>query len=308
MISTIRHNLPYKILALVLSIALWADVKLHQEPLTIPIQTRLEVKNLQPGMVATTGVSQVTVLIYGPKVYASRLPADSVQAYVDFRNAGVPGQRKEEIKAVIPPRLVGVVSVLSIAPDHVDVKIRRTSRKTIPVTISWTGKSTPGTRYDVRGVDPGSVVVSGPDDAVNDVDRAVVALPNGEQQVTGQYAVSAVDKNGDTVSEVELAPKWVSVEAIQRPTSTPRQAFVSPAYVGFPAAGYTVVRVVTEPQVVTLIGAPELLKGVTSIRTRPLSIANYRSAITRTVVIDVPQGVTAQPEAVQVRIEIRPTR
>lgn len=308
MIRVIRHNLPYKILALVLSIALWADVKLHQEPLTLPIQARLEVKNLQSDLVATTGVTQVTAVIYGPKVYASRIPMESVHAFVDFKNSAMPGQRKEEVKVVLPPRLVGLVSVLSIAPDHVDVKIRRTSHKTIPVTISWTGKSTPGTRYDVRGISPGSVVVSGPDEAVNDVDRAVVALPNGDQQVSGQYAVSAVDKNGDSVSEVELSPRWVTVEATQRPTTTPRQAFVSPAYVGAPAPGYTVERVVTEPQVVTLIGTPELLKDVTSIRTRPLSIANCRSDISRTVEIAVPLGITAQPETVQIRIVIRPTR
>ncbi|HEY3413443.1 MAG TPA: CdaR family protein [Armatimonadota bacterium] len=306
MIRVIRHNLAYKILALVLSIALWADVKLHQEPLTKPIQARLEVKGLQPDLVATTGVSQVTAVVYGPKVYAGRLPSDSVHAYIDFRNAALPGQRKEEVKVVLPPSLAGLVSVLSIAPDHVDVKIRRISRKTIPVTISWTGKSTPGTRYDVRGVSPGSVVVSGPDEAVNDVDRAMVALPNGDQQVTGQYAVSAVDRNGDTVSEVEMAPAWVTVEATQRPTNTPRQVFVSPAYVGKPARGYTLDGVVTDPQMVTLIGAPELLQGVKSIPTRRLSIANSRSDISRTVEIVVPDGVTAQPASVQIHIRIRP--
>lgn len=307
MMAIIRHNLAYKILALVLSIALWADVKLHQEPLTLPMMLRLELRGLPAGVVASTGTTQVTAVLYGPKVYTSRITADQVSAYVDLRNA-VPGQRKDEVKVVLPKTLESLVSVLSIAPEHVDVRVRRKTSKAVPVTVEWTGTHLAGARYEISRMDPQLVSVSGAEDALRSVDHVVANLQEGDPIINGRYPVVPVDSEGNPVGDVVLSPDAVTVEATLKLTEGRQQAFVSPAYSGSPADGFVVDSIFSIPQVVTVLGPSESLRSLQSVRTHNINIRGARRDIVRTVRIAVPQRVTAQPEAVQVRIRIKSSR
>jgi YbbR domain-containing protein len=258
-------------------------------------------------MVASTGTTQVTAVLYGPKVYASRITADKVSAYVDLRNAG-PGQRKDEVKVVLPKALETLVSVLSIAPEQVEVRVRRKTSKTVPVTVEWTGSQLAGARYEISRLSPQLVTVSGTEEALRSIDHVAASLQGGDQIINGRYPVVPVDSGGNPVSEVSLSPDAVAVEATLTPTEGRQQAFVSPTYSGTPADGYVVEGVFSIPQVVTLLGPSETLRGLQSVRTRNIDIRNARRDVVRTVSIVVPQRVTSQPGTVQVRIRIKPSR
>lgn len=305
MIASLRHNLPYKILALILSVALWFDVKLHQEPVVATVQIPLEVRNVQADLIGTPVVNQVTAVLYGPKVYVSRVPAKSVRAYIDLHNAAAPGQRKEDVKVELPEALRSFVSIQSVGPDRVDVKVRRIATKPIPVTVDWTGPPIAGSQYGLPKLTPAVVQAVGPDDSVNQVDHCVVTLPGGDPHVSGLYPVVPVDAEGTVVNDVRSVPESVTVEAVLTVTAGRQLALVLPAYDGVPADGFRLDRITAEPQVVTLIGPRNLVDGISSVRTRPVSISDARSDVVRMEEIATPRGVTALPVSVQVRIHIK---
>lgn len=308
MIASLRHNLPYKILALVLSVALWFDVKLHQEPVVATVQIPLEVRGVQADLIATPVVNLVTAVLYGPKVYVSRVPAKRLRAYVDLRDVVAPGQRKEDVKVELPEGLQSFVSVQSIGPDRVDVKVRRIATKTIPVTVDWTGPPIAGSRYGMPKLTPAMVQVLGPDDAVNQVDHCVVTLPGGAPHVNGPFAAVPVDAEGTIVNDVRSTPESVMVEAVLTATAGRQLALVLPAYNGIPADGFHVDRITADPQVVTIIGPQDIVDHITSVRTQPVIIDNARSDVVRMAEIAAPDGASALPATAQVRIRIKPTQ
>jgi YbbR domain-containing protein len=308
MTMSLRHNLPYKILALILSVALWFDVKLHQEPDFATVQVPLEVQNVQGDMVATPVVNQVTAVLYGPKVYVSHFSARKVRAYVDLKNSAAPGVQKAEVRVDLAEGLRSLVAIQSIGPDHVDVRVRRIATKAIPVTVDWTGPPIAGSRYGIPTVTPAIVQALGPDDSINQVDHCVVTLPGGDPHVTGLFPVVPVDAEGTAVNDVKLSPDTVTVEAVLRTTAGRQLALVLPAYDGVPAPGFRVDAIAAEPQVVNLIGPRNLVNGISSVRTRPVIINNARSDVVRMADIAAPRGSSAMPATVQVRIRVRPTK
>jgi len=302
----LRENIGYKLLALFLSVALWANVKLHQEPLTVAEQARVELRGVPDGLVATTGAAQVTVVLYGPKVYVSRLTPDALTAYVDLRGAA-PGHYKRDVNVQLPRNLQPLVTVQTITPAQVDVRVRRKTRKTVPVRVEWIGEPPSGASYGPPRITPPTVDVAGADTSVDAVDHAQVRVQAGDPHVTGRFPAVPVDERGEPVSEISIWPDGVTVDATLRATEARQQAFVSPAYHGEPAPGYEIVGVTTDPQVVTLVGRPGLLENLRSVTTQSIAISGARADVSRRVPLLLPGEVTAEPPTVVARIRIRKT-
>ncbi|HEY3268414.1 MAG TPA: CdaR family protein [Armatimonadota bacterium] len=303
MLATLRHNWPFKLLALGFSIMLWYNVKMHQEPWSMSIPVHLDLRGVPADMVAASSVAQVNVVINGPKVYTTRVTPEQLTAYVDLRDA-VPGSRRVDVKVLVPSRL-GAITVVSRTPEKVDIQLRRKVRRNVPVSVEWTGQPTAGARYGAVHLDPSTVEVVGADNVVESVDRAVVRLRAGDPHITGRFPLSSVDQRGAIVGEVTLSPDSATVDAALTQTMSRRQAFVSPAFNGLPADGYAIERVWTEPQVVTLVGTPDDMKGIDSIPTRPISVQGASGPLARVVALVPPRGVTALPDRVTVRVRVR---
>lgn len=303
----LRHNLGYKLLALVLSVALWANVKLHQEPLTVAEQARLELRGVPDDIVASSSVSQVTVVLYGPKVYVTRITPEMLTAYVDLKGAGL-GHYKKDVNVQVPRNLQALVTVQSITPTQVDVRVRRKTRKTVPVRVDWIGAPPSGASYGPPRITPPTVDVAGADTAVDTVDHAQVRVQAGDPHITDRFPAVPVDRRGNPVSEISVWPDGVTVDATLRATEARQQAFVSPAYHGEPEHGYEIVGVTTEPQVVTLVGSPARLENLKSVTTQSITITGAKTDVTRRVSLLLPPDVTAEPALVTAVIRIRKAR
>ncbi len=301
-----RENLSYKILALVLSIGLFANVKLHQEPFTTAMTLPLQVRDVPETLVASPSISQVTVVLYGPKVYVSRLVPDDLKAYVDLRDANA-GHTKEDVSVEVPANLKPLVSIQNITPDRIDVRLFQKRRKSVAVRVAWEGEPVAGASYGDARIDPLTVDVAGAEAMVAMVDHAVVRLQAGDPHITGRFPVIPVDSAGEPVSEVRVWPDAATVDVTLTQTSDRRQAFVAPSYNGTPAPGFTIDRIWSIPDVVTVLGPPEVISRLNSVPTGVVDISGAKSDVVHNVPVQVPPGVTAVPESVQVRIRLRAT-
>lgn len=301
-----RGNASLKILALALSVALWANVKLQQEPFTTALALPLQVRNLSDTLVAVPSITQVTAVVYGPKVYLANLTPDQLHAYIDLGTATT-GHSQEEVSVEVPSNLKALLRVQAITPNRVDVRLFPKRRQSVPVRIRWTGVPPEGARYGTVRLDPPVVDVAGAENLVAMVDHAEVKVQAGDPHITARFPVVPVDSAGNPVSDVRIWPDGVTVDATLTMTSGRKQAFVSPVFIGSPGPGYETAQVWTQPQVVTLLGPPEVINKLPSVRTKAVDISGKREDVVQTVGLQVPRGVSTVPETVQVRIQLRKT-
>jgi len=300
----LRENLGYKVLALALSIALWANVKLRQEPFTTALPLPLQVRNVPEQMVAVPSATQVSVVLYGPRVYVSNLDADKLKAYVNLGDTS-PGHHREDVSVEVPGNIKPLVSIQAVTPNQIDVRLFQKVQRTVPVRVDWSGEPLAGTRYGSVQLDPRVADVAGAEHVVSLVDHVAVTVEAGDPHIVGRFRPVAVDDEGDPVSDVMVTPEYITVDATLTQTEGRRQAFVSPVYRGKPAAGFGIDQVWTQPQVVTLLGPPEVIDSISSVPTESIDITGKQGDVVENVPLQVPSGVRTVPETVQVRIRLQ---
>jgi YbbR domain-containing protein len=102
-----------------------------------------------------------------------------------------------------------------------------------------------------------------------------------------------VDGRSDPVSQVDLSPPAAHVRIDVSSSSTTRTLPVSPVVAGDPASGYEIVSAAADPALVTVQGDAATLADLTTISTRPVSVAGAKDDVVKTVTFDLPAGVTA---------------
>ncbi len=215
-------NFGLKLLALLCSIMLWAYVQ-RQEPATVPITTRLEVRGLSDDLVATTALSQVTVIASGPRVYTNRIDPNAIRAYLDLHNRSN-GQYRLDVKVEASETIRALVSVAP-APEKVDVRIQQKTKRDVPVQVEWQGEARPG-RVTLAKLDPGYVPPRrriGHEQVV----PALARIPAGDPSVSGSYPVVPVDAQGRLVANVTLIRQREGAGHADRPTGNGRLSWWS---------------------------------------------------------------------------------
>lgn len=297
-----RENLVYKILALVCSLALWGYIKLREDPLTLPITLRLEVRGLADNLVASPSVTQVPVYLSGPRIYVSRLDPESLSAWVTMRDRG-PGLYRPDVRVDLPEGLRSTVSAAPAMPT-VDVRVEPKERKTVGVTVNWQNALPPGSEYDQVETDPPVVDVAGARSVVALVHHVLARPVAGPPQVKETVPILAVDANNQPIAEASVTPTQVEVRATLKRTQAQRQVFVGLDIKGTPGSGFVIKEFWTEPQSVLIIGPSSVINEISTVRTKPLDIAGAKNSIIRQMALEVPTGVTAFPPRVRAHVQI----
>lgn len=291
------HNLPAKLLALVVAVALWfvatADRRANVEqgydvPVTVSDTTG------GPGA-ETRAVSDLTpstirVILSGRPERLRELSSNDIEAVVDV--TGVPeGSFTRPVK-VQPP---SGTTLRRQAPERVQGFVDIQLTRTLPVTL---GVATPPEnslpRYTVT---PREASLSGPGRRVATVQRLVtspVALGPGEDRETPLIALNA---RGQPVQGVTLQPATVTVRRLDT-GALPVKAV--PVVLNRPPAGLRVAAANLQPSNVRLIAAPELLA---RLREVPGTVTYRVGTYTAPVTLRVPAGAQAL-EQVNVRLTV----
>lgn len=211
MVAAIRRNFGLKILSLFLAIVGWAYFRFASNPL---ITARFDQQLSVP-------ISAVNV----PQGYIARFP-DKVAMVTIEPQRGQPPVKPDEVKAVIdlsnrgagvynvPVQLVAPnVAVQSLSPASVTLTIEKVDQKAFPVAMYY------GTQGNVvvshLTVTPASVTVRGPDSELSQVATVRITLPlsGGKPAVDEMIRPMAVNSSGDEISDVQVVPNLVRVQA-----------------------------------------------------------------------------------------------
>lgn len=197
----LRRNFPLKFFSLVLALLVWiltTGESQRVKDLQVPAQfTRLPDGLELSGDVPDT----ISIRIQAPEPMLQRITGDHVDARLDLSHL----QPGDQYLTLSPDRFrVPGATVLRVEPPVLPVRLVRRMEKTVPVVPRLEGKPPEGYEVVDYRVNPDSVAVVGPEDAVREVRRATTgSIPVEGLTVGREFAVHPVPESPEA-SRVRL--------------------------------------------------------------------------------------------------------
>jgi len=307
-LRSLRQNLGLALLSLVLSTILWVLVsndlnpaRVDVFPNPIPVQTN----NIPPGMAVFSVIDPVKIRISAPQELWSRLRSDSFTAYVDLSKA-TPGAQSYP---VIIQRPDPQISIREVIPDKVTVRVEIVKSRSVPVYVNLSGGVPLGWTNKHPKPAVQEVTVTGPEAAVNRVERAEadISLEGATLTISQTFPLVPTDGRGNKIDDVRLEPNSVNIEVPIEQQVYLSTVPINPAVTGNVAPGYWLSGITVEPSTVMLVGDRDALQAITFVRTVPVDVSGASEDVTQAVGLDLPQGVSpASAQKVTVRASVSP--
>lgn len=299
----VQHNLPAKILALVVALILWGYVMNDQNPAIESTYTvQLDVINAPEGYKITKDASSVKLKVRGPRSLFVSASDSDFKAYVDLSNLDS-GKHEVKVQTVLPQGF----ELVEAKPDTVTFTLDRIIQKTIRAEFIVTGSTAPGTT--VARVSPSveTVTIEGAESDVRDVTRVIgyVGLAGNNEDFSLKVPLTAINSDGREVAGVTIYPSSAEVSVQLARGLTKKIVTIQPDLGSDLEQGYELGTVRVDPAKIEIAGRDDMLAKISSIETEKISLAGLTKNADKTVQLVLPDGVTVTNHAVTVHIEIR---
>lgn len=291
----IRHNWKYKLLALLVALILWTYVNSERNPQSRQtFRVPVDVIEVKKGHVAQLGVTKVAVTVVGLKTAVEAVAKEDIEAFVNVRSMP---QDKSVSEAQIPvqvrlPRAIAADLEVTANPRTLQVRVEALGEKQIPVTVGFFAEPPPGYSYGTPILSPAAVVVSGLVSQLSKINSASITISSDlASSPNGDYCeVSALDKEGNSVSGVSVRPEKIRVKLGMVEMPATKTVIVSPIFSGQPKYPARVQKYTVVPSSVTLEGKPSRLSSISAIATDAISLEGAEATIVRDISLEVPSG------------------
>ncbi|MBI1885612.1 MAG: hypothetical protein HYS09_04755 [Chloroflexi bacterium] len=202
----------------------------------------------------------------------------------------------------------GGVKVLDAAPSELDVTLVPLFSNSVPVLVEFRGSPPSGFKAGEPQAEPATATVSGTQELVSLVARAVamVDLNGATEDIVGAFTLGAEDERGGLVKGVTLEPSAVEVSVPIEQEEFSRVFSVNPDVRGAPADGYNLNGVRVDPPTIIVVGPQDLLDVLFFVRTATVDITGATDDVLKTVSLDLPAGATVSGSGrVTVRVTIK---
>ena len=295
------------LLSALLAVALWVTVTEEQNPTlieTFPVPLRVEAVNVGPGIAVANTIESVEVRIAAPEDRWEQLTSENFQAVADLNGLEA---REQHVPVEVDVTGVRSVRVVEVIPSTVLVNLEDFVSKEVAVVARAVGSLPLG--YELASTTPeaAAVEVSGPQSLVELVVEVI-----GDVNVTGltvslpqSVDLTPQGAGGGEVRGVLVNPPSTRIRVEVLQTTLTRHVPLIPTVLGEPAGGYRVVGVTASPSTLAVRGTIDQLQAIDALELPPVDIAAARSSLRRSVVPDLPPGLTApggQPVSVLVAV------
>jgi len=301
-----QRNLFLKIISLVVAVFMWLYVTGKANPTSeTVINVPLETRSLANDLVIEDKPATVNVRVEGKKQVIENLTSRDIRAVIDLRDAHF-GKNSLPVEIHTPQN----VDMVAVEPREVSIAIDEISDSQFPVTINFTGRPAPGHITLEPVINPSQVIIAGPRNALNKIERAFVNVDiNGvTQNVLENLPVKVEDRLGNSLIEwVRVVPQAVELFIPIVKEQPGKQVAVQPVLEGEPARGYVIKRIIVEPELIKVYGDMNKLRDIQYLDTAPISIEGAKENVQQQVQLHLPSGVTPSVfTPIQVLVEIGP--
>lgn len=297
------------VLSIIVAIFMWAYVTTSTNPSTsrtfrnVPIiiqnQDKLEERGYT--IVSKDDITSVNVRLTGSRDNIVNLKADDIQAAINVMDSR-DGIKSVDVKIDTPSG----ISLESVDPSKVNLNIQRIIEKDMPVNVVIADKLKDGKIVEVNEQNPEVIKITGPESAINQVDR-IEAHIDDEEYLDGKIHnvnLQVLDKNGKVVEGVDLDYKDVNLSFLVYETKTVK---VDLKVRGEVANGYVETLRAVSPDTVIIKGPGHLIRDIEEISTQTIIAGYIRSSKSGEVKLDLPEGVKVYDgdDSVNYKIEVQ---
>jgi YbbR domain-containing protein len=224
----------------------------------------------------------------------SQLNRTNITVKVDLTDVRGTGPIDKGYTVSYPPGVAaGSVNILKRSPEYITVSIDRLSSKTVEVRGALVGSVEPGYMAEPMAFSPETLVVSGPEEAISQVDYAWVELrrENLNKTVIAPLEFTLMTAEGEPVDTKEISVDATEV-SVTLPIVMVKEVTLTLEIKEGGGANRDHMLASITPRTITLSGSPEILNGINQITLGTVDLSKFVSSYTETFPIPLPNGVT----------------
>lgn len=269
----LRHNLGYKIFAFFAAVTLWMYVRTQQNPIVSQeIKKEIEVKGLAPGLIITSPLPTISLLIKAPKKKLEQIDLHSIKAEISLEGKGE-GSYEVPLK-ISAPKGVSVYSKVK----SVRVDLDRIVSQQMPVQVVISGAPPEGFSLGAISLNPTNVLVYYPLSQRGNLLGAQVLVDPSRGEGEVMLPVLVVDKQNKPVSNARVIPPLVKVTLALKTTRVVKVLPIVPDFTGSLPNNLVLQKVEVYPEVVSVTGPHSVLTGLNSIKTEKIDLSQIQSS------------------------------
>lgn len=269
----------------------------------IPQEIIIQAVNAPDGTAArVSGSQKVKVTVSAPRDSWKAITSETLSATVDLAKQG---EGTYDLPISVTSRLSNV-KILRSSPSRAFVSVEPVIKKTVPVSVRFSGKAGDDLVPDRPKITPEKVEISGPKSVVADLTQAIaiVTLSGETKPLALKVPLKAEAVNGDEIAGVTFSPPEVDLSVALVKAGKIKTVGIKPVISGQPATGFWVKSVTATPAVVAVTGSAEQLNALTEIATSAYSITGLTTDSEQQVTLSLPSGITSAEGLTKVTIKI----
>lgn len=305
----ITRNFRLKLGCALLALVTWAGVVYASNPpetINLTVAVPQQRSSLPSGFILVNPIKRLPLRLGGTRESLNAFdPESDLEITVSWASVKHGGVQSIPVSVVNNDPNVELLD----APTAVQANIDRLGSESVAVTVVVTANPPPGFAVTGIATSPSTVTVAGPEHELSGLQaRVSVDLSGAKANFKAQLNVYLYDARGNQIGlggDLEFVNSVGSVSVTVSISSdvTSRIVAVLPQIVGRVATGYILSAIRYTPSSVTLSGPQDLLNGIDSVSTAPVSV----NGLTGTETVSVPVqvgigGVTSSATLITVTI------
>jgi len=295
----------FKVCAVLLAVLLWVYVMETQNPMTEESYTvPVEMRDLSARLAIPDTNRQVTIRVQGNSSAMDELSSRQIFAYCDFSDV-TEGEATLPVQVELPEG----VNLVNVLPESMSFTLEAVVSEAFPVEVRSQGQAAESYKALDPVLDPAMITLSGSKDYLSQVATVFVNadISDSTENYNKKLSVEVLDNSGKNISEwFSFSPSTVNVMIPIVYEQPEKSVAVSPVYVGEPALGYRISRVVVEPATVRAFGDLDVLNNLYYIETAAVDVNELKKTTSFSVNLNHGNNISLSAETVTVVVQIEP--
>lgn len=299
-----KRNFLAKALALVGAIVLWAFVMSEQNPMVeVEYHVPVHLVNTQTTQIVKNAPKDIVVTLRGPRNIILHLDQHTLVATINMSEVGF-GEESLPIHFEPPNGL----SLIKQEPGIANLFIDSYAVKELPLEVNPVGEQPYGFGVKEANIVPKYVTVTGAKGNIDKIAKAIVnvKMDNRRDDFKEEGVVSLVDKDGNNIDDVSVAPKVANVEVIVDKDVFDKRVPVVVGFRGEVAEGYKLGKVQIKPGTITIVGKQNQVKDIDKVTVDLIDISGATDTIKTKGEILLPEGIKSDTKEVEIVIQVVP--
>lgn len=293
-----------RVLSLVFAVIIWLFVTWDGTTMsTSEISVPLRYVDTPDGYSISNAAGEVKVSVEGRIDLLALMGSNSIRATVSVQDM-MPGKYRLPVHLSVPDG----VRIVSYSPQVVETELNRLIERTLRPSLVLTDSPPSGTSFGNADIQPGEVVVKGPEADVLAVRRAEIRLSASDLKAgaSKEAEVILVSDAGE-VKGLTVEPAAVSVIVSLSEVKNEVMVPVRVNVVGIPGGGMDIASVTISPDTVALRLTGTDSPPITELILDDINVAGHTEDVNIDVPIEAPAPgtVLGGPSSVNVRVRFR---